>query len=342
MDIQKNVSLQAHSTMRLGGAATYFVTIHAADELPEAIEWAKKNQLPVIMIGGGSNIVWRDEGFQGLVIENKIKKFEERFDDEGKCFISIGAGESWDSVVARTVEQGLSGIEALSLIPGTAGATPIQNVGAYGQEISTTLLSVEAYDTETKQFVTLQNSELGFGYRTSIFKTSAHGRYFITTILLRLVRANPQPPFYRALEQYFEGHTIHDFTPQTVRDAVIAIRRHKLPDPESVANNGSFFANPIVTQQQFAEIVASYPDIPHWPTAGGQVKLPAAWLVETAGFKDIHDSETGMATWPRQALVLVNEHANSTAQLLVFKQKITDKVQELFGLTLEQEPELLP
>jgi UDP-N-acetylmuramate dehydrogenase len=342
MDIQKNISLHDYSTMRLGGVAAYFVVVHNADELTQALDWATGNNVPVIMIGGGSNVVWRDEGFQGLLIANEIKRFEERFEDEQNYYVTIGAGENWDSVVARCVERGMTGIEALSLVPGTAGATPIQNVGAYGQEVSTTLVDVEAYDTQTRQFVTLPGSALGFGYRTSIFKTSAHGRYFITAITLHLQRTNPQPPFYRAVEQYFEEHDIHEFTPQIVRKAVIAIRESKLPDPASVANNGSFFANPIVDPEQFNAITSNYPTIPHWPTDDGRIKLSAAWLVETAGFKGIHDTETGMATWPKQALVLVNEHATSTAQLLAFKQKIISKVQELFGLTLEQEPELLP
>jgi UDP-N-acetylmuramate dehydrogenase len=341
MDIQKNVSLQDYSTMRLGGVATYFVAVHSSDELTEALDWAITGNIPVIMVGGGSNIVWRDEGFQGLLIANQIMGYEERTED-GNYYITVGAGENWDGVVARTVKKSLTGIEALSLVPGTAGATPIQNVGAYGQEIASTLVSVDAYDIQKRQYVTLPNNALGFDYRTSIFKTSARGRYFITAITLRLRHGNPQPPFYRALEQYLTEHDVKKYTPQTVRSAVIAIRESKLPDPELIANNGSFFANPIVDPEQLTTIQANYPDIPNWPTADGRIKLPAAWLVEKAGFKGIHDAETGMATWPQQALVLVNEHATSTSQLLAFRQKIIDKVQELFGLTLEQEPELLP
>jgi UDP-N-acetylmuramate dehydrogenase len=342
MDIQQNISLQDFSTMRLGGIAFYFVIVHDRNELAQALAWAEQNNLPVIMVGTGSNIVWRDEGFPGLLISNKILRFEEQVEDSENYYVTVGAGENWDSVVARTVEKGMTGIEALSLIPGTAGATPIQNVGAYGQEISSTLVSVEAYDTQKKQFVTLPGGELGFDYRTSIFKTTARGRYFITALTLHLYYGNPQPPFYKALQQYFEEHDVHEYTPQAVRSAVIAIRESKLPDPELVANNGSFFANPIVDDAQFVQVEADYPDIPHWPTSDGRIKLSAAWLVETAGFKGIHDAETGMATWPQQALVLVNEHATTTAQLLAFKQKIVDKVQQLFGVVLQQEPELLP
>ncbi len=328
--------------MRLGGTASYFVAVHSRDELKEALAWAELNSQPCLMVGGGSNIIWKDEGFLGLLIENQITGFEERSEDDKNHFFTIGAGEHWDSVVARTVEKGMTGIEALSLIPGSTGATPVQNVGAYGQEISTTLISVDAYDNLKKEFVTLKNKELGFDYRTSIFKTSARGRYFITSITLHLIQGNPEPPFYRAVEQYFEEHGQNEFTPQTIRSAVIAIRESKLPDPKLIANNGSFFANPIVDPQQFDEIVKNNPTIPHWPMPDERIKLPAGWLVETAGFKGVHDTETGMATWPKQALVLVNEHANSTASLLIFRQKIIDKVHSQFGITLEQEPELLP
>src|SRR5581483_8383456 len=290
MDIQQNISLRDYSTMRLGGVAAYFVAVHTKDELAQALYWAGSNTLPVIMVGSGSNIVWGDAGFQGLLIANKIMGFEEEFEDGKNYYVTIGAGESWDSVVARTVEKGMTGIEALSLVPGTAGATPIQNVGAYGQEIADTLVSVEVYDSLNKTYTTLQAHELGFGYRTSIFKTSARGRYFITAVRLHLTLGNPQPPFYRALEEYLRQHPTQEITPQVVRSAVIAIRENKLPDPEIIANTGSFFANPIVDNDQYERITTHSPDIPHWPTNDGRIKLSAAWLVEKAGFKGVHDA----------------------------------------------------
>jgi UDP-N-acetylmuramate dehydrogenase len=342
MQMLRDVPLKLHSTMRLGGTAAYMADIHDRRELQEALSWAEQGNLPVLMIGSGSNIIWRDEGFPGLILVNKIMRFEEQQEDEENYYVTVGGGENWDSVVARTVEKGMTGIEALSLIPGTTGATPVQNVGAYGQDISQTLVSVEAYDRQAKQFVSLPGSECDFGYRTSRFKTADRGRFFITAITLHLMHANPQPPFYAALQRYFDEHDLHDFTSATVRDAVIAIRQSKLPDPAKIANNGSFFANPIVDQSLLTQIQATYPEMPHWPTPDDRVKLSAAWLVETAGFKNAHDAETGMATWPQQALVLVNEKAQSTAQLLAFKQKIITKVQQLFEVTLEQEPELLP
>ena len=327
--------------MRLGGLAAFLAEITTRQELEEAVRWAQDKKLPLLMIGSGSNIVWRDEGFKGLIIVNKIMGFAVQHEDE-HAYVTIGGGENWDSVVARTTEQGLSGIEALSLIPGTAGATPVQNVGAYGQEIGDTLTTLEAYDCTTNTFVTLRGDECRFGYRTSRFKTTDRGRFLIVAITLHLLKGQLRPPFYNALQAYLEQQNITDYSPASIRRAVIAIRSSKLPDPAKVANNGSFFANPIISKEELDRLQQTNSDIPHWPTNDGREKVPAAWLVEKAGFKDVHDQQTGMATWPTQPLVIVNEHAKNTAQLLAFRQKIIDAVKTKFDITLEQEPELLP
>lgn len=342
MNIFHNVVLADYSTMHLGGVAAHLAEIHDRGELRAALQWADSQQLPVLMIGGGSNIYWRDEGFNGLVLVNRVMKYEDFAEDDLNHYITIGAGENWDSVVERSVAAGLTGIEALSLVPGTAGATPVQNVGAYGQEIAQTLVSIEAYDRTTNQFVTIPNSDCAFGYRSSRFKTIDKGRYFIMAVTLHLMKGNPEPPFYRALQDYLEQNSIYDYTPTVIRDAVMAIRSAKLPNPEIVANNGSFFANPVIDEADFIQMQADYPNAPHWPVEDGKVKLPAAWLLDQAGFKDMHDPETGMATWPQQTLVLINEHAQSTADLEKFKAKIIATVEEKFHITLQQEPELLP
>lgn len=340
MKLQNNVPLSDHSAMRLGGNAAFFTESTSSEELIEAMKWAKQNSYPMVMIGCGTNIVWQDTGYQGLVIVNKIMGFE-LDENVGDVTLKIGAGENWDSVVRRSVENGLSGIEALSAIPGTAGATPVQNVGAYGLEIADVLVELQAYDQETEQLLTLSNDECNFGYRTSRFNSDDKGRFFITSITLKLSKKNPQPPFYKSLQEYLEEHHITEFTPQTIRNAVIAIRSVKLPDTSTVATNGSFFANPIIDKGKFEQLQAQNPEIPNWPEAE-KIKISAAWLMEQAGFpKGHHDTETGMSTWKYQALVLVNEHAKSTADLLKFKQKIVDAVKNKFDITLEQEPELI-
>jgi len=330
--------------MRLGGLARYVAEVRERSGIEPLITWAADNKLPLLMVGSGSNIVWRDEGFGGLLLVNNIMGYEEQPEDETNVYLTVHAGENWDSVVQRSVQSGLTGIEALSLIPGTAGATPVQNVGAYGQEIAETLVSVEAYDIQARQFVTIPNADCQFGYRTSRFKTVDRGRFLIISLTLHLMRGKPMPPFYRAVEEYLAtSGKPAPYTPLDIREAVIDIRSHKLPDSARIANNGSFFANPLIDNAALAQLQAAYPAIPHWETADPDIeKIPAAWLIEQAGFKDFHDPETGMATWPTQPLVLINEYAKSTADLLRFKQKIVDAVQAKFQITLEQEPELLP
>ena len=343
MNIVPNVSLANYSTMRLGGIADYLVEIHGQDDLREALNWAHEQQLPALMIGGGSNIIWQDAGFRGLVMVNKLLGYKDQVVTPDEHRLTIGSGEPWDSVVARSVQANLTGIEALSLIPGTAGATPIQNVGAYGQDISQTLESLEAFDTQSGDFMTMSAADCSFDYRSSRFKTTDRGRFYITSLTLRLHVGNPLPPYYGAVQSYLEANPADEpITPAVLREAVIAIRSAKLPDPEVVANNGSFFANPVVSSDQLQALLTQYPDMPHWPLDNGGAKLPAAWLLEQAGFKDYHDEATGMATWPRQPLVLVNEHARTTADLLAFKSQLVNAVKGRFGITLMQEPEFLP
>lgn len=328
--------------MRLGGVAAYATEIHNRIELLEALSWAQEKNLPIIMIGGGSNIVWKDTGFNGLLVINKIEHYDAFEESESDVYVTVGSGEIWDSVVKRTTDAGLTGIEALSLIPGSAGATPVQNVGAYGQEVGNVLLSVEAFDIQARDYVTLAASDCGFGYRMSRFNSIDHGRFYITGLTLHLMKGTMQPPFYGALQSYYDATKSTDYSPQAIRNAVISIRSAKLPDPSKIANNGSFFSNPIINEDQFNYISENYVAVPHWSVGTGSVKVSAAWLIEQSGFKDVHDEETGMATWARQPLVLINEHAKNTADLLKFRQKIIDAVKEKFNIELRQEPELLP
>jgi UDP-N-acetylmuramate dehydrogenase len=348
MYILENVPLSGYSTMRLGGTAAFLTEVSSRTDLTEALAWADERDLPVIMIGGGSNTIWKDERFTGLVMVNKILRFETFKEDDDNLYVTIGSGEPWDDVVDRTVNLGYSGIEFLSLIPGFAGAAPIQNIGAYGHEIADTLVSVEAYDRHARQFINIPASDCGFGYRTSRFKTIDKGRFLITSVTLHLTRTPVSSSYYHSLQSYFAEHNITERTPAAVRQAVIAIRSSKLPDPAVIANTGSFFANPIISKNQFEQLLDQHPRFKswhspmHWELDNNRVKIAAGALLEYLDLKGVHDNETGMATWPKQALVLVNEHAQTTADLLKFRQKILDRVRQTFGITLEQEPELLP
>ena len=342
MYILENVPLSGYSTMRVGGIARYALEITTAQQIAEAVAWAEEKQLPVLMIGDGSNILWQDEGFAGLLLINKIPGFEIKSYDAETSYVTIGAGENWDSVVARTVEAGLSGIEQLSLIPGTTGATPVQNVGAYGQEISNVLMTLQAYDIQKRTFVTMTASDCQFSYRSSRFKTTDRDRFLITSLSFILSKRPPMRPFYHAVEHYLKEHDITTYTPASIRQAVTAIREAKLPNPTYVSNLGSFFKNPIIARSQLTQLRADYEDIAYWEVDEYNVKLSAAWLIEHAGFKGMHDDKTGMSTWPAQPLVFINESAHSTEQVLAFRDKVIKAVEEKFHITLEQEPELLP
>lgn len=337
---QANVSLKNHSTMRLGGNAAFLLEITAASQIGPAIAWADERTLPIIMIGGGSNIVWNDAGFNGLVLVNKIAGFEVQHQGD-QTFITVGAGEPWDSVVARTILEELSGLEQLSLIPGTAGGTPVQNVGAYGREVSDVLVCVQAYDRQDKKVIVIPKIDCGFGYRTSRFKTTDKERFFITSITYALTKNPPMPPFYDSLQKYLRENNISHPTSAQIRDGVIAIRSSKLPDPRIVANCGSFFSNPIVDTDELYELQTKFPAIKFWLTDEGRAKISAGWLLEQLNLKGYHEPNTGMAIWENQALVMVNEKAPNTASLIAFRDAIVKSVKERYGITLEQEPELI-
>ncbi|MCA9348117.1 UDP-N-acetylmuramate dehydrogenase [Candidatus Saccharibacteria bacterium] len=351
MNILQGVSLKLYSTMRLGGITEYLVCVKTRDELVEAEKWAESKQLPVITIGSGSNIIWRDEGYKGLIIVNKIRGFKKLSEDETSATYQVGAGENWDNIVAKTVDLELQGIECLSLIPGTAGAAPVQNIGAYGQDVSQTLVSVEAYDRMEASFVNIANEQCNFGYRSSRFKTTDKGRFIICSITLKLSKLSVAPPKYADIQAYFHDKNIALST-SSLRKAVIAVRRRKLPDPSKVANCGSYFSNPIISADHFKKITKKYPHIkkarPGWPQPAvwelpdGQYKVGAGWLVEEAGFSAFRDHATGMKLWPKQNLVFINYKAQNTKQLVEFEQKITDKVYEMFQINLIREPEILP
>lgn len=322
--------------MRLGGAARFMTEAHKPDDLAEIYKNARKQNLPVFILGGGSNTIVHDEGFDGVVIRNRIAGFEIVSDDTTGTVFRIGAGENWDETVAKTVEMNLSGIEALSAIPGTVGAAPVQNIGAYGQEIADTLVSIEAYDNQSEQFVTLTSEQCGFSYRHSIFRGEAEGRYAITYVTLRLFKAFPKPPFYAALQTYFEQKGTTIFTPTVVRDAVIDIRKEKLPDPTERPNAGSFFKNSIIEDWQLDDLLKTYPDIPRYDMGEGRYKVPTGWLIEQAGFKGA--LLNGIRVHDKNCLVLINESAYSYQDLADARDTIASKVRDMFRINIEQEP----
>lgn len=336
MDIHTDIPLKNYVTMRLGGHARFMTDVHTVEEVQAVCRRAISQHIPLFVLGGGSNTIVPDEGFAGIVIHNKLPGFTVIQETPSDVTIKIGAGEDWDSIVARSVDMHLSGIECLSAIPGTAGAAPVQNIGAYGQEISETLVSVDAYDVHEDRMVELSNEDCQFSYRHSTFRGEAQGRYVITAITLRLYRAAPQPPFYKAVQDYLDAHTITLYTPQELRNAVIAIRADKLPDPAEKPNNGSFFKNAVVEDWQLTELRSRYPDIPSYDMPDGKFKVPSGWLIEQTGFKGqlLH----GIRVHDKNALVLINESAQSYADLAAARDEIIGSVRDTFRVIIEQEP----
>lgn len=340
MQIHTNTPLKSLTTMRIGGPAQFFAEAHTVQDLHALYQDAHAKNIPFFVLGGGSNVIAHDQGYRGLVVRIRIPGFEVVADDLNTTTIKIGAGENWDSVVQRTVEMRLSGIEAMSAIPGTAGAAPVQNVGAYGQEISETLVSLEAYDTQTSSIVTLQNEDCGFSYRHSIFRGSEQGRYIITSITLALSKSLPTPPFYDALQAYFDERNIAIFTQQTVREAVTAIRADKLPDPAVKPSAGSFFKNALIESWQAEELLKVHPDAKTFPMGDGRVKVSTGWLIEQTGVKGqlLH----GFRVNEKNCLVLINESAQSYADLAAARDEIIGKVRDTFRIQIEQEPLEIP
>ncbi|MBC7565317.1 UDP-N-acetylmuramate dehydrogenase [Candidatus Saccharibacteria bacterium] len=336
MEVHTNIPLKNFTTMKLGGPARFMVEARSTQEVQTVYDNAAAKNLPIFILGGGSNVIARDEGFAGIVIRVRIPGFDVVANDLNTTTIKIGAGENWDSITKRTVDMHLSGIEAMSWIPGTAGAAPVQNIGAYGQEIADTLISLEAYDTQTKSFVVLQNEFCGFAYRDSIFRGDQKGRYIITSITLKLSKNLPQPPFYDTLQSYFDTHSIRIFTQETVRDAVIAIRTDKLPDPTLTPNTGSFFKNAIVENWRLTELKQKYPDMKVFDMGNGSSKIPTGWLIEQTGLKGklLH----GMRVHDKNALVLINESATGYADLVAARDEIIGAVRDTFRIQIEQEP----
>lgn len=308
----------------------------SVDELIELCSNAAKQGLPIFILGGGSNLIVRDEGFPGLVIRNRIKGFEAREDTPSHLTISVGAGEVWDDVVKRTVDMNLTGIEALSAIPGTMGGAPVQNIGAYGQEVAESIVSVDVYDLSIGKMMTLQNEECRFSYRHSIFRGEQAGRYVIVSVLLKLYKQMPQPPFYKDVQAYFDAQNITLYTPQAVRDAVMAIRQKKLPDPAKQPNAGSFFKNAIVEDWRLEELKEEYVDIPHYDMGNKTYKVPTGWLIEQVGMKG--KTLSGMKVHDNNALVLINESAQSYQELAAARDEIIGLVRDTFHINIEQEP----
>lgn len=337
MRLREHVILKPYTTFRLGGSVSYFADLAGPEDVVEYARFAREKGLPLLIIGGGSNVIFPDMGeLHACVGHMQIAGFEIKSEDAKGTEIQIGAGEEWDSVVARTVALGLAGLEALSAIPGSVGATPVQNVGAYGQEIADTLLSVEVYDLDQRTIRQMSKEECNFSYRDSIFKHAGKGRYVILSVTLKLSKNSPQIPDYPGVKAYFDKKNIQNPGLKEIRDAIIDIRRVKLPDPKEIASCGSFFKSPLVTKEHLSSLQKKYPTIIAYAVQNGMYKLAAGRLLELLGFKGRRFGR--IEVYPYHALVLVNTGNATREELLSVVKEITDRANEAYGVSLEVEP----
>jgi UDP-N-acetylmuramate dehydrogenase len=359
MTIQENVPLAPLTTLQVGGTARFFAELRREDEVREAVQFAKRRELPLFVLGGGSNLVVADSGWPGLVLKIAIGGIASPTanDATGNAVLfSVGAGVNWDDVVAQAVAQNCAGVECLSGIPGSVGGTPVQNVGAYGQEVADTIESVRALDLKQDRIVVLPKPACGFRYRASIFNSTERGRYIILRVNYRLHRGGAPSLKYADLQRHFAGRVQENFserpaektTPPSLaetRAAVREIRRSKgmliVPGDEDCRSAGSFFKNPVLSEAQFKELAARAAskalEIPSYPALDAQKKVSAAWLVEHAGFsKGYAAGAAGISH--KHALALINRGNARASDIVELKDEIQRGVQEAWGILLEPEP----
>lgn len=338
MNIESNKSLRAYNSFGFDIYADWFVSVHSQAQLSEALQWAKTSNRATLILGGGSNTVFTRD-VNGLVIHIAIEGIETTTAvDEDSTLIKVGAGMNWHQLVETTLQQQLYGLENLALIPGSAGAAPIQNIGAYGTELGELLTQVEVLNTQSGETFHLDNSECEFGYRHSIFKTPAGKDYVVTAIHLKLSKKDRPKIEYKALQEILKQKNIEHPNCQQVFTSVCDIRRAKLPDPAHVGNAGSFFKNPVITRQQLDTILADHPDLPNFIQADGSYKVPAAWLIDHAGWKGHRKGPVGVHS--EQALVLVNHGDGNGQQIAILADEIRNDILQRFSIALEREPVL--
>lgn len=337
MKVLEDHPLQGLNTFGLPARGRYFCRAESVDELREALVFAETHRHPILLLGGGSNVVLTRD-FPGLVVHIGIKGIELLEDTADHCLLRAGAGEAWHSFVEYCLGNGFFGLENLSLIPGTVGGAPIQNIGAYGVEIRERLDSLEALDRGTGQVVRFSNPECGFAYRNSVFKQDLRDQYIITTVTLKLHKVPAPVITYGSVEGELEAMGVTDVTPHSVSQAVCRLRRRKLPDPADLGNAGSFFKNPFVPTGVFAQLKSRYEDLVAYPEPDARVRLSAGWMIDRTGWKGFRRGAVGVHT--DHALVLVNYGGASAEEVLNLARDIQRSVSQAFGLELEIEPRI--
>ena len=331
MNIRENIPIKELTTMHLGGPARFVIEVETADEVNDACEFAAEKGLPIYFLGLGANSLGLDEGFDGVLILNKIKGIEILQESENELEVKAGGGEIWDDFVQFVVNKNFSGVEAMAKIPGTVGAAPVQNIGAYGQEAKDTLEKVEVYDTLLGEYKEIDAKDCDFAYRHSIFNSGKDkGRYFILSATFKFTERQLKQPFYNSLQKYLDEHNITDYSPKSIYAAVAEIRKAKLPDPDVEASAGSFFKNIILNEPPKNK------DIPYRETPDGKYKVNTGWLLENAGLKGkvFH----GFKVSDKAALILINVSGETYKDLELTTKEISQIIKDKYGLELEPEP----
>jgi UDP-N-acetylmuramate dehydrogenase len=338
MNLQENISLKQYNTFGIEARAKYFAAFESLAELEELLN--SKLQTPnfKLILGGGSNILLV-KNFDGIVLKNEIKGIEVVNEDDDHFYIKVGAGENWHQFVMHCVQHNYAGVENLSLIPGNVGASPMQNIGAYGVEIKDVFYELEAFHKQEKVVEKFSLGDCDFGYRESVFKNKYKDQFVISSVTYRL---NKKPSFntsYGAINQELERMGVKELSIQAISQAVINIRTSKLPDPQEVGNAGSFFKNPIISNEQYLELKKAFPNIVAFPSGNDYTKLAAGWLIEQCGWKGYRKGDAGC--YPKQALVLVNYGNALGKEIFDLSEEIIQSVKRTFGVSLEREVNII-
>ena len=338
MTLQENISLKPYNTFGIDVTARLFTSFQTTEELTEILDYKLQKANGKLILGGGSNVLFTKD-FDGLVLKNEIKGIELVKEDEDNIYVKAGAGENWHQFVLHCLQQNYAGVENLSLIPGNVGASPMQNIGAYGVEIKDVFHELEAFHLEEKTLQKFSLEDCQFGYRESVFKRKHKGEFVIASVTYRL---NKKPQFntsYGAINHELESMNVKELSIQAISQAVINIRSSKLPDWKIIGNAGSFFKNPTIPAAQFNTLKSSFPTIPSFPFDGDNIKVPAGWLIEQCGWKGHREGDAGC--YDKQALVLVNYGKAKGEEIYSLSEKIIASVKQKFEIELEREVNII-
>ena len=331
MKLQQNIVLKPYHSFACEEIASFFTAVSTKEALMEAIEWTKENNQPYLILGSGTNILFTQQ-FNGLVIKMEFTGIQKLQETSSEIILKVGAGENWSHFVSYCVQKSWGGLENLSLIPGSVGVAPIQNISAYGVEVSEHIVRVDAFDTIKNEWVTISKQDCAFGYSTSIFKKEAN-RYIVCAVQFKLSKQPLLRTDYGAIKSVLHARGISNPSVESIAGAVIYLRSNQWPDPKKIGNAGSFFKNPMITTTQYDQLMIQFPSLMAYPINDHTYKIAAGWLIEACGWKDI--TKDHVRCYRDQFLVIVNDGATKGKTILDFSEAIMQSVKDKFGIVLE-------